>query len=104
MQRNKGSKKRTEADGPDNNVDGGEDSVIKDGKVESEDGSDAIKEKTKSVAKNNSKRRNYFTKNRQKKVSKSPEKDAASDENGQNDDAGSSPSKGKSVEEGTGSS
>ena len=96
MQRTKGGKKK--ASGLDNNVDGGEGSSVNDGK-ESEDGSGAIKEKTKSGAKNN-KRRN-FTKNRgQKKVSQS-EKEAAASEKIPNDDVGNSPSKGKSVDEGT---
>ena len=93
MQRTKGSKKKTDV--LDNSVDG-EDSV-KDSK-ESEDGSGAIQEKTKS-AKNNSKRRN-FTKGKRGGFSNS-EKDAS--ENGLIDDASSSPSKGKSVE-GTASS
>ena len=98
MQRTKGGKKKKKASGVDNNVDG--EGSVNDGK-ESEDGSGAIKEKTKSGAKNN-KRRN-FTKNRQKKVSQS-EKEAAASEKTPNDDVGNSPSKGKSVDEGTVSS
>ena len=101
MQRTKGGKKKA-ASGLDNNVDGGEGSSVNDGK-ESEDGSGAIKEKTKSGAKNN-KRRN-FTKNRQKKVSQSEKEAAASEKTPNDDDAGNSPSsKGKSVDEGTVSS
>ena len=98
MQRTKGGKKKRTDGGLGNNVHG--EGSVNDGK-ESEDGSGAIKEKTKSGAKNN-KRRN-FTKNRgQKKVSQS-EKEANS-EKIPNDDVGNSPSKGKSVDEGTVSS
>ena len=83
MQRSKGGKKN--ADGRGSNIDGG------DSAKEIEVGGGAIKEKTKS-AKNNSKRRNFY-KNRQRKDSKS-EKGAP--ENDQNDDeVNSSPSKGK---------
>ena len=86
MQRTKGGKKKTDAV-LDNSVDG-EDSVK--GSKESEDGSGAIKEKTRSA-----KRRNFKQANRQKKVSNS-EKDAS--ESGLTDNASSSPSKGKSVD------
>ena len=100
MQRTKGGKKKRTDGGLGNNVHG--EGSVNDGK-ESEDGSGAIKEKTKSGAKNN-KRRN-FTKNRQKKVSQSEKEAAASEKTPNDDDAGNSPSsKGKSVDEGTVSS